>query len=376
MRIVHDEGQLRAAMDELAGHGSLGREGGLSADRPVLIDRFLDDAVEVDVDAVRDHAGEVLIGGVMEHVEEAGVHSGDSACAIPPPSLLPWVIEVIKAYTAAIAARLDVRGLLNVQYAVRGTTVFVIEANPRASRTVPFVAKATGVPLAKVATRVMLGATLAELRDEGLLRPSVLDGDDAADHRRRQGGRPAVLPVPRRRPGARSGDALDGRGDGHRHDVRAGVPQGRAGRRHGARARRARCSCRSPITTSRLAWSSPSASASSAWESSPRRAPPTSSPGFGEPVDDVVAKVSEVTRRRRGEDRGRPASPPVRVTFVVNTPQGSGGRTDGEEIRKAAVLHSVACVTTISAALAAVQGLLEQRGQPLSVRSLQELHAR
>ena len=178
MRIVHDEGQLREAMDELAGHGSLGREGGLSADRPVLIDRFLDDAVEVDVDAVRDHAGEVLIGGVMEHVEEAGVHSGDSACAIPPPSLLPWVIEVIKAYTAAIAARLDVRGLLNVQYAVRGTTVFVIEANPRASRTVPFVAKATGVPLAKVATRVMLGATLAELRDEGLLRPSVLDGDD------------------------------------------------------------------------------------------------------------------------------------------------------------------------------------------------------
>ena len=177
MRIVHDESQLREAMAELAGHGSLGREGGLSADRPVLIDRFLDDAVEVDVDAVRDHAGEVLIGGVMEHVEEAGVHSGDSACAIPPPSLLPWVIEVIKAYTAAIAARLDVRGLLNVQFAVRGTTVFVIEANPRASRTVPFVAKATGVPLAKVATRVMLGATLAELRHEGLLRPSVLDGD-------------------------------------------------------------------------------------------------------------------------------------------------------------------------------------------------------
>ena len=97
-------------MDELAGHGSLGREGGLSADRPVLIDRFLDDAVEVDVDAVRDDAGEVLIGGVMEHVEEAGVHSGDSACAIPPPSLLPWVIEVIKSYTAAIATRLDVVG--------------------------------------------------------------------------------------------------------------------------------------------------------------------------------------------------------------------------------------------------------------------------
>ena len=133
----------------------------------MLIDRFLASATEVDVDAIRDHTGEVLIGGVMEHVEEAGVHSGDSACAIPPQTLPDWVVEVITAYTTAIAHRLDVRGLINVQYAVTGTTVYVIEANPRASRTVPFVAKAKGVPLAKVATRVMLGATLAELRDRG-----------------------------------------------------------------------------------------------------------------------------------------------------------------------------------------------------------------
>ena len=176
MQIVHDVNQLAAAMGELAGFGSLGREGGLSAERPVLIDRFMEDAVEVDVDAVRDHTGEVLIGGVMEHVEEAGVHSGDSACAIPPPTLPSWVVEVIEAYTAAIAKRLDVRGLINVQYAVTGTTVYVIEANPRASRTVPFVAKATGVPLAKIATRVMLGATLAELREAGMSQPSVLGG--------------------------------------------------------------------------------------------------------------------------------------------------------------------------------------------------------
>ena len=336
MRIVHDEGQLREAMDELAGHGSLGREGGLSADRPVLIDRFLDDAVEVDVDAVRDHAGEVLIGGVMEHVEEAGVHSGDSACAIPPPSLLPWVIEVIKAYTAAIAARLDVRGLLNVQYAVRGTTVFVIEANPRASRTVPFVAKATGVPLAKVATRVMLGATLAELRDEGLLRPSVLDGDDGVDHGRRQGGGPAVLPVPRRRPGARSGDALDRRGDGHRHDVRAGVPQGRAGRRHGARTARARCSCRSPIADKPAGLVVAKRLRQLGMGIVATKGTADYLAGFGEPVDDVVAKVSEVTAG--GEDKTAvDLIASGNVTFVVNTPQGSGGRSDGEEIRKAAV---------------------------------------
>ena len=173
MQIVHDRDHLASAMAELAGFGSLGKEGGLSAERPVLIDRFLADATEVDVDAIRDHTGEVLIGGVMEHVEEAGVHSGDSACAIPPQTLPSWVAEVIEAYAASIAKRLDVRGLINVQFAVVGTTVYVIEANPRASRTVPFVAKATGVPLAKVATRVMLGATLAELRAEGLLRPAI-----------------------------------------------------------------------------------------------------------------------------------------------------------------------------------------------------------
>ncbi len=173
MQIVHDRDHLASAMAELAGFGSLGKEGGLSAERPVLIDRFLADATEVDVDAIRDHTGEVLIGGVMEHVEEAGVHSGDSACAIPPQTLPSWVVEVIEAYAASIAKRLDVRGLINVQFAVAGTTVYVIEANPRASRTVPFVAKATGVPLAKVATRVMLGATLAELRTEGLLKPAI-----------------------------------------------------------------------------------------------------------------------------------------------------------------------------------------------------------
>ena len=222
MQIVHDRNHLARAMDELSGFGSLGKEGGLSAERPVLIDRFLASAIEVDVDAIRDHTGEVLIGGVMEHVEEAGVHSGDSACAIPPQTLPDWVVEVITAYTESIAHRLDVRGLINVQFAVANTTVYVIEANPRASRTVPFVAKAKGIPLAKVATRVMLGATLEELRREGLLREPV-EGHVAVKE--------AVLPFnrfPEVDPGARPGDAVDRRGDGHRFHVRPGVLQGRA----------------------------------------------------------------------------------------------------------------------------------------------------
>ena len=166
MEIVYDEEDLARAMGELAGFGSLGREGGLSAERPVLVDRFLEDAIEVDVDAVRDATGEVLIGAVMEHVEEAGVHSGDSACVIPPPTLSASTVAVIEGYIRDIAAALACGR--PAQRAVRGqgpTQVFVIEANPRASRTVPFVSKATGVPLAKVGARVMAGATLAELRE-------------------------------------------------------------------------------------------------------------------------------------------------------------------------------------------------------------------
>lgn len=207
MVLAYDRETLAEAMDEI--ERSLGREGGLSAERPVLLDRFLEDAIEVDVDAVRDKNGEVLIGGIMEHVEAAGVHSGDSACVLPPRSLSEECLATMRDYTARIASALDVRGPLNVQYAVArgggnetdkagGETdrengvyalhhkprlpqdprggqagnengVYVIEANPRASRTVPFVAKATGVPLAKIAARVMLGATLAELRAEGML---------------------------------------------------------------------------------------------------------------------------------------------------------------------------------------------------------------
>ncbi len=169
MEIVYDDERLERVVGELG--ASLAREGGVSAERPVLVDRFLEDAIEVDVDSVRDHTGEVLIAGVMEHVEEAGVHSGDSACALPPQTLLPDVITVLEAHTRAIAEALSVVGLLNVQYAVKDGQVFVIEANPRASRTVPFVAKATGVPVAMIAARVMTGSTLEALRAEGLVRP-------------------------------------------------------------------------------------------------------------------------------------------------------------------------------------------------------------
>ena len=332
MQIVHDVNQLAAAMAELAGFGSLGREGGLSAERPVLIDRFLEDAVEVDVDAVRDHTGEVLIGGVMEHVEEAGVHSGDSACAIPPPTLPSWVVEVIEAYTAAIADRLDVRGLINVQYAVTGTTVYVIEANPRASRTVPFVAKATGVPLAKVATRVMLGATLAELRAEGLLR--------AVGARRTApttvAVKEAVLPFsrfpevdPALGPEMRSTGEVMGidRTFGlafYKAELAAGTVLPTDGTVFLSLA-----DIDKPaglVVAKRLRELGLGVAATQGTADFLAR--------FGNPVDEVVAKVSEGDGKTAVDLIGA-----GEVTFVVNTPEGRGGRSDGEQIRKACTLH-------------------------------------
>ena len=369
MQIVHDEAHLQRAMNELAAAGTLGREGGLSAERPVLIDRFLDDATEIDVDAIRDASGEVLIGGVMEHVEEAGVHSGDSACAIPPPTLEPWVIEAVESYTRVIANALDVKGLLNVQFAVAGSTVYVIEANPRASRTVPFVAKATGVPLAKVASRVMLGATLAELRTEGLLKPPTNFGHVSVKE--------AVLPF-NRFPGVDTALGPEMRSTGEvmgidstfgrafiKAETAAGTTLPTSGMVFLSLNDKDKPS--GLVVAKRLRELGLGIAATSGTADYLSR--------FGYPVDRVVGKVSEQSHGSIADDavnlieRGE-------IEFVINTPRGRGAHSDGEAIRKAANIWRVSSVTTINAALAAVQGLAEQKLEPLTVKSLQEYHGR
>jgi len=365
MQIVHDRNHLARAMAELAGFGSLGKEGGLSAERPVLVDRFLEDATEVDVDAIRDHTGEVLIGGVMEHVEEAGVHSGDSACAIPPQTLPSWVVEVIEAYTRSIANALDVRGLINVQYAVSGTTVYVIEANPRASRTVPFVAKATGVPLAKVATRVMLGATLAELRVEGLLIPPSDHGHVAVKE--------AVLPFSRfPEVDTALGPEMRSTGEVMGIDVTFGKAFFKAELAAGTLLPSEGTVFLSLadgdkpaglVVAKRLRELGLGIAATKGTAEYLAR--------FDQPVDLVVGKVSE-----GAELTAVQLIADGKIVFVINTPQGRGGRTDGEQIRKAANSNRVSSVTTVEAALAAVQGMAEQGTDHLTVRSLQEFHAR
>ncbi|MGH3386777.1 MAG: carbamoyl-phosphate synthase large subunit, partial [Nocardioidaceae bacterium] len=167
---------MEIVYDETALEGYIQRATEISPAHPVLVDRFLDDAVEIDVDALYD-GKELFLGGVMEHIEEAGIHSGDSSCALPPITLGRDEIERIRASTEAIATGVGVRGLLNVQYALTSDVLYVLEANPRASRTVPFVSKATATPLAKAAARVMLGTRIADLRAEGLL-PADGDGGD------------------------------------------------------------------------------------------------------------------------------------------------------------------------------------------------------
>ncbi|MFM8648280.1 MAG: carbamoyl-phosphate synthase large subunit, partial [Actinomycetota bacterium] len=368
MQIVHDRDHLARAMAELSGFGSLGKEGGLSAERPVLVDRFLEDATEVDVDAIRDHTGDVLIGGVMEHVEEAGVHSGDSACAIPPQTLPSWVVEVIEAYTKAIADALEVRGLINVQYAVAGTNVYVIEANPRASRTVPFVAKATGVPLAKIATRVMLGATLNELRAEGLLGESVL-----ARSSTKVAVKEAVLPFNRfpevdtaLGPEMRSTGEVMGIDDTFgraffKAELAAGTVLPTSGTVFLSLADGDKPA--GIVVAQRLRALGFGIAATTGTARYLTR--------FGIPVDHEVGKVNEGSAVNAVE-----LIASGDIAFVINTPQGRGGRTDGEAIRKAANVHRVSSVTTVEAALAAVQGMAEQVNRAIEVCSLQEHHGR
>ncbi len=369
MQIVYDTDGLDAAMAELAGTGSLGREGGLSATRPALIDRFLEDATEVDVDAIRDRAGEVVIGGIMEHIEEAGVHSGDSACAIPPPTLSAPVMATIEAHTRSLAAALDVRGLLNVQYAVKGGEVFVIEANPRASRTVPFVSKATGVPLAKLAARVMLGTTLDELRDESLPVPAA--GPSNGTH---VAVKEAVLPFDRfPEVDTLLGPEMRSTGEVMGLDRSFGLAftksQAAAGNRLPERGTvffslADRDKPAGLVAARRLAELGFSLVATAGTADFLQ--------AEGIPVDAIVGKLGE------SDASGMDAVELIssgKVDLVINTPRGRPARPgDGDHIRRAATAHHVSCVTTVAAALAAASGLAEWNASEPQVRSLQEYH--
>jgi carbamoyl-phosphate synthase large subunit len=371
MEIVYDDATLAEYVTRAAGRSGV-------TEHPVLIDRFLDEAIEVDVDALYDGT-ELYLGGVMEHIEEAGIHSGDSACALPPITLGRTDINRIRAATEAIAAGVGVRGLLNVQYAIAAGVLYVLEANPRASRTVPFVSKATGVPLAKAAARVMLGSSIPELRAEGMLRARGDGGDLPMDAP--VAVKEAVLPFGRfRDAGGQGVDTVLGpemrsTGEVMGIDTSFGTAYAKAqaavygslpvkGRVFVSVANRDKRSMIFPVK--RLADLGFEIWATEGTAEVLRR-------------NGVRAKIV----RKHSDGPGRDGEPTVvtrilegEVDLIVNTPFGSPGqsgpRLDGYEIRTAAVRRGVVCVTTSAGLAAAVQGIEAIIRGEVGVRSLQE----
>ncbi|HEX2025547.1 MAG TPA: carbamoyl-phosphate synthase large subunit, partial [Actinomycetota bacterium] len=332
--------------------------------RPVLVDRFLEGAVEVDVDAVRD-GRETFVGAVMEHIEEAGVHSGDSSCVIPPPTLSDHELDEVERLATLLADALDVRGLLNVQFAVKDERVWVLEANPRASRTVPFVSKATGVPLAKVAARVLVGERLADLRRVGLV-------PEDPSHYRHLGHvavKAAVLPFARfpgvdtvLGPEMRStGEVMGVASDLGTALAKAQVATGAALREKGTVfvtvANRDKRAIVFPVK--RLA--------DLGFDVVATRGTAALLARSGIDVS-CVAKVSE------GHPNAVDLIASGRVDLVINTPFGREPRSDGAAIRMAAAAGGVPCVTTLQGVYAAVQGIEALRRGADEPRSLQEYH--
>ena len=367
MEIVYDEENLRDYIN---------RATELSPDHPVLVDRFLDNAIEIDVDVVCDGT-EVYLGGVMEHIEEAGIHSGDSACALPPMTLGPDDIDKVRRSAEALAHGIGVKGLMNVQFALKDDILYVIEANPRASRTVPFVSKATGVHLAKAAARIMLGATIAELREEGII-PSTYDGGSLPlEHP--IAVKEAVLPFTRfRRPDGAVLDTILGPEMKSTGEVMGLAPS------FGVAFTKAEAAAFGELPTEGTVFVSLANRDKRTLIFPIQR---LSTMGFKVLATEGTAQTlrrngieCEVALKASAVRAGAEGTSIVdrildgEVDLVLNTPAGSAGaRHDGYDIRAAAVVSNVPIMTTVQGVTAAVQGIESLRANEITVTSLQEL---
>ncbi len=357
MEIVYDDEMLR---------GYIERATQISPEHPVLVDRFLDDAIEIDVDALFD-GEELYLGGVMEHIEEAGIHSGDSACALPPITLGRSDIERIRQSTHAIAEGVGVRGLINIQFAMASDVLYVLEANPRASRTVPFVSKATAVPLAKAAARIMMGSTIATLRTEGIL-PMVGDGGNLPENSP-VAVKEAVLPF----------------GRFHGVDTVLGPEMRSTGEVMGIDAllgtayAKSQAGAYGPLPISGNVFVSVANRDKRAMIFPLKR---LAHLGFTilatEGTADILRRngvESTIVRKHFEEPDGRRDTVEYildgDVDLIINTPFGVGARLDGYEIRTAAVTRGVPCITTIQGLAAAVQGIEALIAGEIDVKSLQ-----
>ncbi|MGP5556694.1 carbamoyl-phosphate synthase large subunit [Corynebacterium flavescens] len=365
MEIVYDESAL---------HDYIERATELSPDHPVLVDRFLDSAIEIDVDALCDGT-EVYLGGVMEHIEEAGVHSGDSSCALPPMTLGPQDIDKVRESTRKLAEGIGVKGLMNVQYALKDDVLYVIEANPRASRTVPFVSKATGVPLAKAAARVMLGSSIAELKEEGMIPTDYDGGSLPMEHP--IAVKEAVLPFNRFRtpdgklldtllsPEMKSTGEVMGLADNFgaayaKSEIAAFGTLPTEGTVFVSVANRDKRTLIFPIQ--RLYSMGYKIIATAGTAQMLRR---------NGVQCEVATKVSDA---KAGQEDIVDQILGGKIDLILNTPAGSAGaRHDGYEIRAAAVSVGVPLVTTVQGVTAAVQGIEALRTGEMQVCALQEL---
>jgi carbamoyl-phosphate synthase large subunit len=373
MEIVYDDSALAEFVS---------RATAASPEHPVLVDRFLDDAIEIDVDALYD-GEELFLGGVMEHIEEAGIHSGDSACALPPITLSQDDIGLIRTSTEAIARGVGVRGLLNVQYALAAGVLYVLEANPRASRTVPFVSKATAVPLAKAAARIMLGAPVAALRAEGLLPASGDGGTLPLDSP--IAVKEAVLPF------ARFADA-----SGAGVDTVLGPEMRSTGEVmgiddvFGTAYAKSQAAAYGSLPVKGRAFVTVAGKDKRSMIFPVKRLADLgfeiwATRGTGEVLRRNGVRATIV--RKHSDGPGPDGEPTIverildgQVDLIVNTPFGGpaqrGFRRDGYEIRTAAVRRAIPCITTVQGLWAAVQGIEAIDRDEVGVRSLQEHAAR
>ncbi len=360
MEIVYDDDSLS---------GFIARATDITPDRPVLVDRFLDSAIEIDVDALFD-GNELFLGGVMEHIEEAGIHSGDSACVLPAMTLTPEMATEIAAATEKIARGVGVLGLINIQFAIADKQLYVLEANPRASRTVPFVSKATGVPLAKAAARISVGATIAQLRSEGMLPTGngVAKGISVKE---------AVLPWNRFR-------RVDGRGV----DSVLGPEMRSTGEVMGIAATFGESYAKSQISSFGPLPKSGKVFVSLADKDKSHGIEPAKSlielgftilatTGTAAYLRNSGISVTEV--RKYSEGQGAMGQRTIvdllhagEIDLVINTPVGRGTRADGWMIRTAAIQRSIPCITTTAGFAAAVSGIAALQQGEMSVKSIQK----
>jgi carbamoyl-phosphate synthase large subunit len=348
MELVYNEEDLRRYMTSAIE---------VTPDRPVLVDRFLEDAIEVDVDCISD--GETtVIGAIMEHIEEAGIHSGDSACVIPTFSLPQKVLDEISAATKAMARELKVRGLMNVQFAVKGHDVYVLEVNPRASRTIPFVSKAIGVPLAKLAAKVMTGKSLRELGFTREIVPKHYSVKEAVFPFLRYEGIDISL-----------GPEMKSTGEVMGIDIDLGLAYAKS-----------QMAAPPPLPISGNVFVSVKDTDKEAVVPVVREFVKL---GFGiiatagtfEMLAAAKIPVTKVFKLREGRPNVLDRVKNGDINFIINTPSGKIPREDEVRIRNASLAQRIPIMTTVRAALASANGIRSLQKRNVSVRSLQEYHA-